>query len=180
MSADIEATESPALKELQPAVREMVMDPVRQGAVIASLFKAIDVLGNHDASRCPHAFAFILIQVIPDMSGPVSFILGATVLSDSKGIYLLAAICRADRDSAECCVERFKQLSAEFLARRDSKRRIGGDVGLSIVGGYLAVQKIAHEEIFREPDPPKSVQGTVAADFFWNSLHSSFPLFNLR
>ena len=100
-------------KELQFAVRQVVVDPPRHRRPGNPFSQSIDQPRHDDARHGPHAA--VCATLVPDMSPSIAFI-GTAVLEMCipVRVHLRRSICRSDCQTAERGLQRFKQIFGNY------------------------------------------------------------------
>jgi len=73
----------------------------------------------------------------------------------TSSIHFTRPVSRANSDTTETILKRFKQVSAKAATGGEGKRRIVRGIKEALRGSDLAVEEIAHKEVRGQPFPPE-------------------------
>lgn len=150
-------------EELELAVGQMVVDPVRHGPPVSALLVAINKPRQHHTSH--GSTVPVLVAVVPDVACIVALVRAAVVaLFIAQRVDGRRAIRRPNGHAPKSLLQRLQQLFAQARPRLDGEVRILRNVGYAVVVGDLAVEEISHEEGLREPHTTQLLE---RVDGFW-------------
>ena len=144
-------------EEVEARIWKVVVNPPSHLLPVGSGFDAICKAWHYDASRGSHAT--LGIPTIPDVAGIVGFVARAVQpILIAEVVDGRRAVRGADSDPAECCVQRFEEVLAKPGASFDREVWVLRDVGQAVQVRDLAIEKISHEEILRQPNATEVVE----------------------
>ena len=141
----------------------MIMNPPGHCSPGTTFLDVIHKPRNYNAGHS--SIPTTLIWIIPNVTAKV-LLVASTVqfVFIAELINLGRAIAGPHMDPAECCLQGLKQLLTKHASSFYGPLRIIGDVSKSMPSGNLALQKLPHEEISRQPNPPEVLEPVIAGD----------------
>jgi len=135
-------------KELQFAVREMIMDLLRHRLPRHTFFQTIDEPWDDDRRHRSHSSIFA--SLVPDVASAIGCVRGAIVeMCVAEGVDFRRAVGRPDRQSAECRLQGLEQIFTKASTGGDGEIRIARQIGHMVDVCDVAAEEIAHEERLR-------------------------------